>query len=137
MPAFISRQKILFQHCDPARIVFYPRYFELINAVVEQWFEEGVGLSFAEMHMEREEGVPTLKLDAFFSAPSRLGDLLNFSLTVSRLGNSSVDLKIIADCQGEKRLEANLTLVHISNSDGKSKHWRAEIRAKMQNFLVD
>lgn len=135
MPAFISRQKILLQHCDPARIVFYPRYFELINAVVEQWFEEGVGLSFAEMHMEREEGVPTLKLDAFFSTPSRLGDLLNFSLIVTRLGNSSVDLKIVADCQGESRLEANLTLVHISNKSGKSKHWRDEIRAKMQKFI--
>lgn len=136
MAEFISMQKILFQHCDPARIVFYPRYFELINAVVEQWFEEGIGVPFAEMHMEREEGVPTLKTDAFFPAPSRLGDVLEFALLVARIGNSSIELQIKATCGGETRLESNLTLVHISNLDGKSKPWPDDMRGPMQAYLA-
>lgn len=134
MPAFIFPQKILFQHCDPARIVFYPRYFEIINAVVEQWFEEAVGVSFAEMHMVREEGVPTLKTQAYFPAPSRLGELLQFSLRVIKMGTSSVDLDIQAECDGEVRVEAKLTLVHISNLTGKSKPWPNDMRGPMMNF---
>ena len=136
MPEFISMQKIMFQHCDPARIVFYPRYFELINAVVEQWFEEGIGVPFAEMHMQREEGVPTLKTDAWFPAPSRLGDVLEFSLQVKRIGNSSIELRIRATCGAETRLESNLTLVHISNLDGKSKPWPEDMRQPMQAYLA-
>ena len=134
MPVFVSPQKILFQHCDPARIVFYPRYFEIINAVVEQWYEEAVGVSFAEMHMVREEGVPTLKTQAYFPAPSRLGELLQFSLRVVKMGTSSVDLDIQAECDGEVRVEAKLTLVHISNNTGKSKPWPDDMRGPMMNY---
>ena len=32
--AFIAQRKVRFQHCDPAGIVFYPRYFEMLNSVV-------------------------------------------------------------------------------------------------------
>ncbi len=137
MSVFVSPQKILFQHCDPARIVFYPRYFEIINAVVEQWFEEAVGVSFAEMHMVREEGVPTLKTEAYFPAPSRLGELLQFSLRVVKMGNSSVDLDIQAECNGEVRVEAKLTLVHISNKTGKSKSWPGDMRGPMMNYISE
>ena len=136
MPAFISSQKILFQHCDPARIVFYPRYFEIINAVVEQWFEEGVCVSFAEMHMQREEGVPTLKTNAYFPAPSRLGEVLSFSLEIVHMGTSSVELKIIAECEDEVRVDAGLTLVHISNLTGKSKPWPDDMRGPMTKYLA-
>ena len=134
MSVFVSPQKILFQHCDPARIVFYPRYFEIINAVVEQWYEEGVGVSFAEMHMVREEGVPTLKTEAYFPAPSRLGELLQFSLRVVKMGTSSVDLDIQAECDGEVRVEAKLTLVHISNNTEKSKPWPDDMRGPMMDY---
>ena len=40
---------IRFTHCDPAGIVFYPRYFELINGVVEDCCAQGLGMSFHEM----------------------------------------------------------------------------------------
>ena len=33
--SFTLTQKVLFKHCDPAGIVFYPRYFEMINDCVE------------------------------------------------------------------------------------------------------
>ena len=38
---------IEFNHCDPAGIVFYPRYFEMTNSVVENFFPDEVGHSFA------------------------------------------------------------------------------------------
>ena len=36
---------IEFNHCDPAGIVFYPRYFEMTNHVCENFFREAVGVS--------------------------------------------------------------------------------------------
>lgn len=135
MPAFVSHQKILFQHCDPARIVFYPRYFELLNMVVEEWFELGIGIPFAEMHIDREEGIPTVKIEALFMAPSRLGEVVDFSLQVVRIGNSSVELLVTAECKGEKRLEIKLTLVHISNLEGKSIPWPDDMRIPMTRYF--
>ena len=36
--------RIEFNHCDPAGIVFYPRYFEMTNSVVENFFADVVGV---------------------------------------------------------------------------------------------
>ena len=135
MSAFISKQTILFQHCDPARIVFFPRYFEIINAVVEEWFDKGLDISFAELHIDREEGIPTVKIEATFIAPSRLGDVLDFSLKVARIGNSSAALHHTAACNGEKRLQMQQTVVHISNLTGKSKPWPDDMRQPMERYL--
>jgi 4-hydroxybenzoyl-CoA thioesterase len=35
MPAYQREVLVRFAHCDPAGIVFYARYFEMINGVVE------------------------------------------------------------------------------------------------------
>ena len=32
---FTAEMTVAFRHCDPAGIVFYPRYFEMINDFVE------------------------------------------------------------------------------------------------------
>ena len=37
------RIQIEWGHCDPAGIVFYPRYVELCNEMVEDWFADGLG----------------------------------------------------------------------------------------------
>ena len=60
--------RIEFNHCDPAGIVFYPRYFEMTNSTVETFFREVAGHSYAAM-MESGEGVPTARLEVNFHAP--------------------------------------------------------------------
>ena len=40
MTVFTVDIPVRFQHTDPAGIVFYPRYFEMINQVIEDWFAE-------------------------------------------------------------------------------------------------
>ena len=43
MPAYQREVLVRFAHCDPAGIVFYARYFEMINGVVEDWVREEPG----------------------------------------------------------------------------------------------
>ena len=50
--AYARTIPVEFNHCDPAGIVFYPRYFEMVNSVVENFFLEDVGYSFARMMAE-------------------------------------------------------------------------------------
>lgn len=105
--------QIEFNHCDPAGIVFYPRYFEMTNSVVENFFADVVGRSFAQMHRGAQNGVPTVKIDAEFVAPSRLGDKVLFSLDVLKVGRSSVTVRIAGEMAGQLRLRVVLTLVWI------------------------
>lgn len=127
---FHRQELIRFQHCDPAGIVFYPRYVEMINATVEDWFDH-IGMGFAEIHGVMDAAIPVASLAVDFRAPSRLGERLDFGLEVRRLGNTSVDLGIEASLEGEARFSAKLTLVHISKEDYRPRPWPAQFRAVM------
>lgn len=130
MTAFTTQHKVMFQHCDPAGIVFYPRYFEMINACVEQWFSDALGYSFAKMHLEEKVGVPTVNIQAEFVAPSFLEDQLDFALSVSEIGAKSLQLSIKVNCLNQRRLEAQVTLVFVDLTQEKPKSitWRTDLK---------
>ncbi|MBL4906842.1 MAG: acyl-CoA thioesterase [Sneathiella sp.] len=137
MAHYSQQQKVLFQHCDPAGIVFYPRYFEMINGVVESWFEEGLNVSFADLHFKRDSAVPTVTINTTFKAPSRLGDVLELELTVKKIGGASLDLDVVASIADSRRFEATLTLVHVGRESGQPRPWPQDIRDKIENLLKE
>src|SRR5512142_2146064 len=112
--AYERSKLIRFAHCDPAGIVFYPRYAELCNEVVEDWFAEALGVGFPELHEVRRLGLPAVRLEIEFLAPSHYGDLVMFRLAIAELGRTSMTLAIAADCAGEARLRIRLKVVLLS-----------------------
>lgn len=114
MPAFTMEIPVRFADTDPAGIVFYPRYFEMMNKVVEDWFAHGLGLPFRRMHLEEHVGVPAVSVEAVFENPSRLGDMLTFALTVRRIGTKSATIDIAATCDGEPRLNARQVIAYTT-----------------------
>lgn len=111
---FECARRIRFAHCDPAGIVFYPRYAELLNEVVEDWFADGIGIGFPRLLEEYRLGVPVVQLACDFLVPARLGETLKFGLHVSELGNSSLQLEIEAARGEHVCMRARLKLVMIS-----------------------
>jgi 4-hydroxybenzoyl-CoA thioesterase len=111
--AFEVTRRVRFADVDPAGIVFYPRYFEMINATVEDWFDAGLDYGFDQMIRGGGIGIPLAHIEVAFTAPSRLDDTLTFALTVLSVGRSSIKLEITASCDGELRFTAHPTLVHI------------------------
>lgn len=100
---------IEFGHCDPAGIVFYPRYAEMVNSMVENFFQDEVGYSFARM-IDEGHGLPTARLEIDFRKPARLGERLDWTLQVAHLGRTSARFRIRAD----DRLEALCTVVWMA-----------------------
>ncbi|MBM3615957.1 MAG: acyl-CoA thioesterase [Alphaproteobacteria bacterium] len=128
--------QIEFNHCDPAGIVFYPRYFEMTNSVVENFFADEIGRSFAQMHNDgMKNGVPTVHIEADFVAPSRLGDKVDFTLVVRKLGGSSVTVEITGRMGDEVRMRARITLVWIDNM--KAARWPEAMRARLAAHLEE
>lgn len=131
---FTRERKVRFADCDAAGIVFYPRYFEMLNGVVEDWFAGPLGASFRELHLDRGVSVPTAAVEARFIAPSRLEDDLTFSLTVTRLGGASCGLRHVIGAAGERRFEAAQTIVYVGRSL-KPEPWPEALRTRIQPFL--
>ncbi len=111
---FTRQIQIRFQHCDPAGIVFYPRYFEMFNQVIEDWFAEALGMPFQTMHVEQGLGVPIVRAECDFVGASRIGDMVDFNLQVAHIGNKSFGLAMTAKRRDEIRLRAQLTLACVA-----------------------
>ncbi len=124
-------QPVLFRHCDPAGIVFYPRYFEMMNDCVEAFFAKVVLWPIQDMH--DIAAIPTAEIRTRFVRPSRHGDQLVIELGVTRIGRSSCGLTITARCGDEARFETESTLVH-TNADGIPMPWPEEVRARLENY---
>jgi 4-hydroxybenzoyl-CoA thioesterase len=127
--AFVLSQKVLFKHCDPAGIVFYPRYFEMMNDAVEAYFERIVGMPFEALH--RTHAVPTVAIATEFRAPSRHGDALDLTVVPTRVGATSAALTVVATCGGELRFETRQTIVHIDKATMRPARWPDAARAAL------
>lgn len=134
--SFTHRHKVGFADVDPAGIVFYPRYFEMINATIEDWFRS-IGYGFDQMIMQDGFGVPTATIQVDFKAPSRLDDLVELELQLVRLGRSSIGLQINIQCEGELRAVVQQTLVFIRMEGNKPVRIPDSLRARIERSMED
>lgn len=132
---FEEVQTVRFQHCDPAGIVFYPRYYELLNLTVERFFERKIGYSFNQLHRQLHVTVPTVRIETDFFEASYLEDRLQFQLRLDRIGRSSLSFNISCRCGEEERLKAIITLVCIDFDKKKAVPWPDVIRTRIEAIL--
>jgi len=122
----------MFKHCDPAGIVFYPRYFEMLNDCVEAFFEQELLWPFEKLH--ETHAVPTVSVSTQFKAPSRHGDKLRIALNITKLGDTSMDLLMQGTCDSALRFSSSSTLVSV-NKSGRPTSWPNDIRSRIQHFM--
>lgn len=125
--------RVEFNHCDPAGIMFYPRYFEMTNSVSENFFRDVAGYPY-EVMMAEGRGAPSAALSVTYHAPTRLGEVLDWRLTITRLGRSSLGSRLEAWVGESLRVTVDLTQVFVSAADG-PQPWPAEPRARIAAFM--
>lgn len=133
MTRFIRDTTIRFEHCDPAGIIFYPRFFALVNEMVEDWFAE-LGHSFKTLHIDQRKGIPTVRFETEFVAPVRVGDHLKQSLGVDGLGRSSLHLKHLATIDDRAVARFDQTVVFTDLTTMKAEPWPADLRTAIARF---
>lgn len=134
MNAFVTTRTVRFSHCDPAGIIFYPRYFDLIHEAKEDWFRDALDWPFAHLLGTLQRGFPIVRLEADFRGPSRMGEELAIALTVPEIGGASLHLHYAVTCGGAPRLDARTVVVHIDLATGRPVPIDAELRARIERF---
>jgi 4-hydroxybenzoyl-CoA thioesterase len=128
---------VRFGDCDAAGIVFYPRYMEMFNNLVEDWCREELNFSFTEIVTRRRWGVPTVRLEVDFAAPSVFGEVLTASLSLLALGRTSMTLAIsLRGPDGAPRVNGKVVLVLIDRRVTRAIPIPDEVRARMAAFQV-
>ncbi|MBN8565267.1 MAG: acyl-CoA thioesterase [Flavobacteriales bacterium] len=135
---FTKQEKIKFKHIDYAGIVFYPRFLEMLNDLVEDWFEEALDRPFSKMH--ETNGIPTVDLKIQFKNPARLGEVLTKKLWVKDIGFASVLCGFQFVNEKEVTvLEGEVTLVNVKIAEDREKikaeGFSEEMKVKISKFI--
>jgi 4-hydroxybenzoyl-CoA thioesterase len=144
---FTTQRQVRFSDCDPAGIVFFPQYLVMLNGFVEEWFDQGLGISYAQLIGTRRTGLPTVRLEVDFTAISHHGDVLTFSAGLEKLGRSS--LIVLTEVHGvapvleptaaqppELRLRARQVLVCTSLQTHKAQALPDDVRGALLPYLL-
>jgi len=133
---FTHDQLIRFSHCDPAGIVYFPRFFDLAHATMEDWFCLALGQSLPELIRQRRIGTPTVSVQCEFAKPLRMGDTLRFELRVLRLGNASVQLAYSGKKDGVEHLKMVQTIAFMALDGGSATPIPDDLRERIEQYLA-
>jgi 4-hydroxybenzoyl-CoA thioesterase len=79
--------------CDPAGIVFYPRYFAFFNESTTKLFDTALGMKKIEWRSKYGVvGIPMVDTGAKFIVPSRYGEIITIETRATALRRSSFDI---------------------------------------------
>lgn len=126
--------------CDPAGIVFYPRYFALFDASTAYLFERALGCK--KIVWTRKYGIvgiPIVDTGARFMVTSHFGDIVHIETQVKELRRSSFDVEHRVMKDGVTAVEAHETRVwaarHPEDPDRiKGEPIPAEVVAALSDF---
>ena len=90
----VRNLRIEWGDCDPAGIVFYPRYFAMFDTSTTYLMERAIGMSkFDYLKAYNFLGHPIVETRARFRVPSRFGDEVAIETAVVALGRSSIKIE--------------------------------------------
>jgi 4-hydroxybenzoyl-CoA thioesterase len=133
---FSKERLIRFSHCDPAGIVYFVNFFDMVGGVVEDWFREAVGLPFQEMHLGRRVGFPIVNTGCEFFRPAHLGDTLVLELSIAHLGRSSIEFRVLGSVAGSEKFRARHKVAMVSLDTFRPLAIPDEMRAKMAPYIL-
>ena len=130
--------RIVWGDCDPAGIVYYPRYFEMFDANTTALFERALGMSkFAFLKAFDSLGYPMVDTRARFLLPARYGDDVVIETTIAAIKLSSFDVEHRLTKDGKLAVEGFDTRVWVGRDPAdpdriKAKPLPEEIVAKLK-----
>jgi len=99
-------------HCDPAGIVFNPRFFEMFDASSWLLFEDALGVKPQDLAATYGiVGVALVDAKANFLRPAKFGDRIEIASRVSEFRRSSFDVEHKLTVGGELAVEGSETRV--------------------------
>ncbi|WP_349367570.1 thioesterase family protein [Salinarimonas sp.] len=126
--------KIRFAHCDPAGIVYFARWFDMLNGVIEDFFGEALGLDYHVLIRDRRLGLGYGQAHADYLKPGLMGDIVDFAVLVERIGGASITLAIPGYRGHEPVIAARLVIVTTDLDAHKAIRVPDDVRAALTRY---
>ena len=115
----IRTTRIEWGDCDPAGIMFYPRYFEIFDMSTTMLVERATGMKKIEYLKAYDlAGHPVVETRARFRIPTRFGDEVEIETKLVSCGRSSFKLEHRLTLAGALAVEGTETRVWVGRDPG-------------------
>lgn len=106
------RRRVMFGDCDPAGMVFTPRYGEFAFDAVEHWLEAALGHRIVEQLSGKHTPLPVRSYTMDLRHSLRPGDEFSCAVWVEKIGNRSFTLQVVGTLEaGRVAFVGHLTCV--------------------------
>ena len=132
---FTIRRTVKWGECDPAGIVYTPRFLDYAIEAAEAWFKEITGYHWNTTRQEMALGSPMVHCSLDFYHPLRPEDVFDLSVALERLSRATYQLGIAGhDMAGTHCFQAKLVGALVSYETKKAVRIPAEFRARMEAY---
>jgi len=134
--------EVRFGDCDPAGIIYFPRYFDFFHQAMESWFPRHLGLGYESLIRGQRLGFPAVHTEADFRRPSRFGERVEVAMRVLAVGGSSITFGYeVSGPEGELRATGRSVCVVMDLDPNSPTHERAvpipsDLRVRIEAFGV-
>jgi 4-hydroxybenzoyl-CoA thioesterase len=108
-----KQMRVRFGHSDPARIVYYPRFFEWFHDIFESMFEDVFQMHYAAVLRDRRVGFPAVQVACEFKKPATFGELVDLEVFLSRLSERSMTFEYRVRRDGELLVTASVKVASM------------------------
>jgi 4-hydroxybenzoyl-CoA thioesterase len=123
--------------CDPAGIVFYPQFLVMTDGTKDDWFARGLGHSRHDLLSKRRLHVEPEQVSCQFSLPVRMGEALNFELSVLEINDASVRIRIVGKRHTVEHLSITQTFAFVSLDTRCAVPVPEDLRPRIAEYLAD
>jgi 4-hydroxybenzoyl-CoA thioesterase len=133
--SFTISRVIRFSDSDPAGIVFYAEFFRMFNDLFEDWLVKRLDIDFAHQFQNEQRMFPLVHVEVDFKESRRMGQTLDLSLVLTKLGRSSICYDIVGHDGDLEILRGSFVTCVASKKSMSTIEIPAEFRARMEEYM--
>ena len=133
---FTVSRDIRFSDSDPAGIVFYAEFFRMFNDLFEDWLVKRLGIDFADQFQNEQRMFPLVHVEVDFNEARRMGQKMDLSLILTKLGRSSICYDIVGHDDGLEILRGSFVTCIASKKSMSTIKIPAEFRSAMEEYMA-
>ena len=133
---FTVSRDIRFSDSDPAGIVFYAEFFRMFNDLFEDWLVKRLGIDFADQFQNEQRMFPLVHVEVDFKESRRMGQKMDLSLILTKLGRSSICYDIVGHDDGLEILRGSFVTCIVSKKSVSTIEIPAEFRLAMEEYMA-
>jgi 4-hydroxybenzoyl-CoA thioesterase len=123
-----------FSHCDPAGIVYTPRFIDLVNGVIEELFLKELKIDYHKTILKDRVGLGYASVDTDFFAPATMGDRLLFTPIITHIGRCSAIFHVHCVRDVREIMACRLVMVTTSLNTNQAISIPAALKEALQSY---